>query len=59
MSSIELTPENVKKYDAVVVITDHTDVDYELVRENAHLIIDSRNVYKLFGKLNDGNIVKA
>ncbi len=59
MSSIPLTAENISKYDVIIVITDHTDVDYELVRKHAKLIIDTRNVYKLYGKLGDGNIVKA
>ena len=59
MSSVPLTAENIKKYDVVIVVTDHTDVDYELVRKHASLIIDTRNVYKLYGKLGDGNIVKA
>ncbi|HPI72449.1 MAG TPA: nucleotide sugar dehydrogenase [bacterium] len=59
MSSIELTPEKVKQYDVVIVITDHTDVDYQLVRQNAKLIIDTRNVFRLYGPLKQGNIVKA
>ena len=47
------------QYDAVIVITDHTEVDYKMVRKHAQLIIDTRNVYKLFGTLGEGNIVKA
>ena len=30
--------------DAVVVVTDHKKVDYQLVMDNATLIVDSRNV---------------
>ena len=59
MSSIELTAENIKKYDVVIVITDHTHVDYKLVRDHAQLIIDTRNVFGLYGPLEMGNIVKA
>jgi UDP-N-acetyl-D-glucosamine dehydrogenase len=59
MKSIELAADKVKSYDAVVVITDHTDVDYELIRRNAQLIIDTRNVFEVNGTLRNGNIVKA
>ncbi len=59
MSSIQLVPETIKRYDAVIVVTDHSDVDYAMVRQNAKLIIDSRNVYKLNGVKKDGNVVKA
>ncbi len=59
MKSIDLTAAAIKKYDAVIVVTDHTDVDYALVRKHAKLIIDTRNVYKLYGPSENGNIVKA
>jgi UDP-N-acetyl-D-glucosamine dehydrogenase len=59
MSSVPLTEENIKKFDVIIVITDHTDVDYDLVRKHAQLVIDTRNVFKIYGKLGDGNIVKA
>ena len=44
--SVPLTPKMVKSYDCVVVATDHTKVDYMLVRRHAKLIFDIRNVYK-------------
>ena len=43
----ELTGENLQTYDAVAILTDHSNVDYELVKEQAALIIDTRNVYPL------------
>jgi UDP-N-acetyl-D-glucosamine dehydrogenase len=43
----ELTAENLKTYDAVTILTDHSKVDYELVKKQAALIIDTRNVYPL------------
>ncbi|HNR69677.1 MAG TPA: nucleotide sugar dehydrogenase [bacterium] len=49
MTSIELTPAAIAGYDAVVVVTDHTAVDYQLVLDNARLIVDTRNVYKQRG----------
>jgi len=45
--SIEcLTPEILKTFDAVVVVTDHTSVDYGMIAKNAKLIVDTRNVFK-------------
>ncbi|MBI04438.1 MAG: UDP-N-acetyl-D-glucosamine dehydrogenase [Pelagibacteraceae bacterium] len=32
-------------YDACVIITDHSNVDYELIYNHCHLIIDTRNVF--------------
>jgi len=46
MRSIALTAENLIGFDAVVVVTDHSSVDYELVQTHAALIIDSRGVYR-------------
>ena len=41
----ELNSVIVKSYDACVVITDHTNIDYELIYDNSQLIIDTRNVF--------------
>ncbi len=46
LTSVELTSEMVAAADAVVVLTDHTPVDYDLVADSASLILDTRNVYK-------------
>jgi len=43
----ELTAENLQTYDAVAILTDHTNVDYELVKKQSALIIDTRIVYPL------------
>jgi len=43
----ELTAENLQTYDAVAILTDHSNVDYELVKKQSALIIDTRNVYPL------------
>ena len=41
---VELNKENLRKADAVVITTDHSNVDYEMVGKYAKLIIDTRNV---------------
>ena len=43
----ELKNESLQTYDAVAILTDHSNVDYELVKKQAVLIIDTRNVYPL------------
>lgn len=43
---VELTPEVVEAADAVVIVTDHRAIDYQLLMDHASLIVDSRNVTK-------------
>lgn len=43
MQSVPLTAENLPQYDAVLIATDHTPVDYALIGEHARLVIDTRN----------------
>jgi UDP-N-acetyl-D-glucosamine dehydrogenase len=45
---VELTAEEISSADVVLVITDHSDVDYDLVVSNAKLILDTRNALKDF-----------
>ena len=47
--------ENINNFDVTVVLTDHSNVDYEFVRDNSDLIIDTRNVYP---QTKDKNIVR-
>lgn len=42
---IDLTPSNISSYDAVILLTNHTKYDYDLIYQNANLIIDTRGVY--------------
>jgi len=41
--SVELTPEVVAAADCVMVVTDHTSVDYRMIKRHARLIVDTRN----------------
>ncbi|MFH1767556.1 MAG: nucleotide sugar dehydrogenase [Candidatus Omnitrophota bacterium] len=43
---IPLTRENLSKYDCAVVITDHSDINYQFIRRHSRLIFDTRNIYK-------------
>lgn len=57
MESVDLKPEVIKDYDAILLSTDHDIFDYEMIANNAQLIIDTRNA---FGKRGfTKNVVKA
>ena len=47
LSSVDLNPETIASYDAVVVLTDHDAFDYALIARHAKLIIDSRGKYRM------------
>jgi UDP-N-acetyl-D-glucosamine dehydrogenase len=42
--SVPLTDEEIERADAVVIVTDHSNVDYQRVVERARVIVDTRNV---------------
>ena len=47
--SIELTPAAIAGYDCVLLATNHDRFDYDMIRENAGLIIDTRGCYPRSG----------
>lgn len=55
LSSVELTPESLASYDAVVLATDHDKFDFDAIYEHAQLIVDSRGKYRHV----NGKVVKA
>jgi UDP-N-acetyl-D-glucosamine dehydrogenase len=40
---VELSADEVQRADAVIVVTDHDDFDYDMVRERARYVLDTRN----------------
>ena len=46
--AVELTEDEVSAADAVLLVTDHHNVDYELVVANARLVLDTRNALRGF-----------
>jgi len=46
LSSIDPTPENIRKYDVVLIVTNHSSIDYDLILDNAKIIVDTRNSIK-------------
>jgi len=56
ISTVKLTKDSISSSDIVVIITDHTDIDYKFIIDNAKLVFDTRNALKDFK--NAKNIVK-
>jgi len=46
MASRELSAAMLKRYDAVLISTDHSNYDYQFIVDNARLVIDTRNATK-------------
>ena len=46
LSSVEITPENLAGYDAVVLLTDHSSFDLDMIKEHSSLVVDTRGKYR-------------
>ena len=53
LSSVDLSDEEIRAADCIVIVTDHTQIDYRRVTELASLIVDTRNA--LNGDLRRGS----
>jgi UDP-N-acetyl-D-glucosamine dehydrogenase len=45
LSSVEITAQSLKKFELVLLSTNHDRFDYDMILENANLIVDTRGVY--------------
>ena len=46
LKSIDLTSETIKNFDCILIATNHDGFDYDLIKQHAQLVVDSRGVYK-------------
>jgi UDP-N-acetyl-D-glucosamine dehydrogenase len=46
MRSIALSPESLRSYDCVVVATHHSAYDWQMIADNAQLVVDTRNAMR-------------
>ena len=46
MESIKLNKKILQSFDATIIVTNHDNYDYEMIRKNSLLVIDTRNSYK-------------
>ena len=58
LESVQLTAESIKAADAVLVVTNHKAIDWELIARNASLVVDTRNTMAPFTPIG-GLLVQA
>ena len=46
LRSVPLTAQRLRKADAVIIATDHSDYDYDWIARTARLVVDTRNAVK-------------
>ncbi|VAV92723.1 UDP-N-acetyl-D-glucosamine 6-dehydrogenase [hydrothermal vent metagenome] len=46
LKSVDLTPESLAGFDAVILLTDHSSFDYDIIANYAPILIDTRGVYR-------------
>jgi UDP-N-acetyl-D-glucosamine dehydrogenase len=46
--SVRITPANIRKYDLILVSTDHSYYNHELILKYSKIIVDTRNAFKAF-----------
>ena len=46
LSSVALSPNMLAGYDAVVLLTDHSHFDYDMILQHARLLLDTRGKYR-------------
>jgi UDP-N-acetyl-D-glucosamine dehydrogenase len=56
LKSVKLTKETLKGADCVVIVTDHSNVDYDFVAEHSKVVVDTRNVLR--GVEDRSNIIR-
>ena len=53
LRKINFKAENIKKYDATLIITDHDNINYDTIFNNSNIIFDCRGRFKRYKKLKD------
>ena len=59
MKSVPLTPDSLGSFDAVLIATNHTSVDYSLLARTASLVIDTRNAMQDYAADMGSRLVRA
>ena len=53
MVSVDLTKNNLAKYDLVLLSTDHSDYNYKFINSASKLLLDTRNAFEKAGVKSD------
>lgn len=59
VKSIEWEKENIESYDSILIITDHTEINYNELLIWSNCIVDSRNVYSYLRDEEKKKVFKA
>jgi UDP-N-acetyl-D-glucosamine dehydrogenase len=43
MKSVELSPKKIAEYDCVIISTNHDAYNYQMIVDNAKIVVDTRN----------------
>ena len=54
LTSVDLTSESVAAFDAVILLTDHSDFNYDMIRKHAQILVDTRGKFR-----GDTGVVRA
>lgn len=46
LKSVSLTAKSVSSFDAIILLTDHSDFQYQIIKDNAKIIIDTRGRFQ-------------
>ena len=58
-TSVELGPQTLARYDAALLLTDHSAFDYAMIHAHSRLIIDTRNAFASLSGGQGARVVKA
>jgi UDP-N-acetyl-D-glucosamine dehydrogenase len=50
LHSVQLSPEVISSSDAVIIVTDHSNIDYAMILDHASLVVDTRNATAAYRK---------
>lgn len=56
LQSVDLTPDSLAGFDAVIIATHHSAFDYDLIAAHSTLVVDARGVYR---NQNLDNVIRA
>lgn len=59
LRSVELTPETLAGYDAVLISTHHAAFDYALIARHANLVVDTRDAMRIYEKEMGNRLIRA
>ncbi len=57
--SVDLTPESIESFHALLLATNHSAFDYDLIARHARLVVDTRNAFKDHAEAMGQRLIRA